>query len=70
VQGGWYAVLRVPAVQSDEELAIRILRESSVLVHPGHFYDFPIDGYLIVSLITPEAQFKEGVRRIMRTMSA
>jgi alanine-synthesizing transaminase len=70
VQGGWYAVLRVPVVQSDEELAIRILRESSVLVHPGHFYDFPSDGYLIVSLITPEAQFKEGVRRIMRTMSA
>ena len=70
VQGGWYAVLRVPAVQSDEELAIRILRESSVLVHPGHFYDFPSDGYLVVSLITPEAQFKEGVRRIMRTMSA
>ena len=70
VQGGWYAVLRVPAVQSDEELAIRILRESSVLVHPGHFYDLPSDGYLVVSLITPEAQFKEGVRRIMRTMSA
>jgi alanine-synthesizing transaminase len=44
VEGGWYAVLRVPVTQSDEDLAIEILRHLSVLVHPGHFYDFPSDG--------------------------
>jgi len=65
VEGGWYAVLRVPAAQTDEELAIDILRKCSVLVHPGHFYDFPADGYLILSLITPTDQFREGVRRIL-----
>jgi len=65
VEGGWYAVLRVPATQSDEDLAIEILRKASVLVHPGHFYDFPRDGYLIVSLITPPAAFREGIVRVM-----
>ena len=65
VEGGWYAVLRVPVTQSDEELAIRILRGSSVLVHPGHFYDFPQDGFLILSLITVGDIFREGVRRIL-----
>src|SRR6202166_491317 len=58
VEGGWYAVLRVPATQADEDLAIEILRKLSVLVHPGHFYDFPSDGYLIVSLITPPENFR------------
>ena len=65
VEGGWYAVLRVPVTQSDEELAIRILRGCSVLVHPGHFYDFPQEGFLILSLITPSDIFREGVRGIL-----
>ncbi len=61
VEGGWYAVLRVPVTQSDEDLAIEILRKVSVLVHPGHFYDFPRDGYLVVSLITPPESFHRGI---------
>jgi aspartate/methionine/tyrosine aminotransferase len=65
VQGGWYAVLRVPVTRSDEELAIELVREKSVIVHPGHFYDFPNDGYLILSLITPCAEFAEGIRAIL-----
>jgi aspartate/methionine/tyrosine aminotransferase len=69
-EGGWYAVLRVPVTQSDEELAIEILRKYSVLVHPGHFYDFPRDGYLIVSLITPNDEFREGSRRVLELLNA
>lgn len=65
VEGGWYAVLRVPVTESDEELAIRLLRDKSVLVHPGHFYDFAQDGYLILSLITPEAELAQGLRLIL-----
>ncbi len=69
VDGGWYAVLRVPVIRSDEELAITLLREKSVLVHPGHFYDFPSDGYLVLSLITPEAEFGEGVGRVLEKLN-
>ena len=58
VEGGWYAVLRVPVTQTDEELAVDLLRRKSVLVHPGHFYDFPSDGYLVLSLITAEDEFQ------------
>ncbi|MGA9798985.1 MAG: pyridoxal phosphate-dependent aminotransferase [Terriglobales bacterium] len=65
LEGGWYAVLRVPVTRSDEELAIALLRQSSVLAHPGHFYDFPADGYLIISLLTPPTEFREGARRIL-----
>lgn len=64
VEGGWYAVLRVPATRSDEELAIELLEEESVLVQPGHFYDFASDGYLVISLITPVEVFREGMRRL------
>ncbi len=65
VDGGWYVVLRVPVTRSDEELAIELVREKAVVVHPGHFYDFPGDGYLVLSLITPAEEFKEGMSRIL-----
>jgi len=65
VEGGWYAVLRVPVTRPDEELAIGLVREKAVVVHPGHFYDFPGDGYLVLSLITAADEFKEGMRRVL-----
>jgi aspartate/methionine/tyrosine aminotransferase len=70
VEGGWYAVLRVPVTRSDEELAIELMREKSVLVHPGHFYDFPSDGYLVLSLITPEQDFAVGMGAVMEKLSS
>ena len=66
VEGGWYAVLRIPVTQSDEDRVIHLVEEKSVLVHPSHFYDFPSDGYLILSLITPEKDFAEGVTRTLQ----
>jgi alanine-synthesizing transaminase len=65
VEGGWYAVLRVPVTQTDEELAVDLLRRKSVLVHPGHFYDFLSDGYLVLSLIAPEEEFTDGIGRLL-----
>jgi aspartate/methionine/tyrosine aminotransferase len=70
VEGGWCAVLRVPVTQTDEELAIDLLRNKSVLVHPGHFYDFPTEGYLVLSLITPQAEFAEGINRLLQAVSS
>jgi alanine-synthesizing transaminase len=66
VEGGWYVILRVPVTRSDEELAIALLRQTGVLVQPGHFYDFANDGYLVVSLITPQEVFTPGVQRLLR----
>jgi aspartate/methionine/tyrosine aminotransferase len=70
VEGGWCVVLRVPVTQTDEELAIRVLREKSVLVHPGHFYDFPGDGHLVLSLIAPENEFGEGIGRLLESLTS
>jgi alanine-synthesizing transaminase len=63
-EGGWYAVLRVPSSGPDEALAVDLLERSSVLLHPGNFFNFAQDGFLIASLITPERDFQEGVRRL------
>lgn len=64
VEGGWYAVLRVPVTRMDEDLAIELLERQGVLVQPGHFYDFANDGYLVLSLITPPETFAEGLKRL------
>ena len=66
IEGGWYAVLRVPVACSDEDLTLALLERQSVFVHPGHFYDFPRDGYLVLSLITPPEPFREGVSRLLQ----
>lgn len=69
VEGGWYGVLRVPVTRSDEELALELLERQRVLVHPGHFYDFPGEGNLVLSLITPTQRFQEGVKRLLQHIS-
>ena len=65
VEGGWCAVLRVPATRSDEDLAIDLLSIHGVTVHPGHFYDFPSDGHVVLSLLTPNEVFAEGTKRLL-----
>jgi alanine-synthesizing transaminase len=70
VEGGWYAVVRIPVTQTDDELAVDLLRRDSVLVHPGHFYDFPTDGYLILSLITAPDDFAEGAKRLLAAVGS
>jgi aspartate/methionine/tyrosine aminotransferase len=66
VGGGWSAVLRVPAIRPDEELCIELLETEGVAVHPGLYFGFPRDGYLVISLLTDPGVLKEGVRRLLR----
>jgi alanine-synthesizing transaminase len=68
-EGGWYGVIRLKSDRSDEELAIEILRSAHTLVHPGHFYDFRTDGYLVVSLITPVSDFRQGIGCLLKFLA-
>jgi aspartate/methionine/tyrosine aminotransferase len=62
--GGWYVILKLPAIRTDEDWALELLRQDSVLVHPGHFYDFPSDGHLVVSLLPTPENFKQGMEKL------
>jgi aspartate/methionine/tyrosine aminotransferase len=68
-EGGWYAVLRVPATRSDENWAIELLTREHVFVHPGHFYDFDSDGYLIVSLLPSHDVFRQGITKLLEVVA-
>jgi hypothetical protein len=65
VEGGWYAILRVPATRTDEDWAAELLSQEGVVVHPGHFYDFPSEGYLVFSLLPAPDTFEAALRRIL-----
>jgi aspartate/methionine/tyrosine aminotransferase len=65
VEGGWYAVLKTRLEVSEEEWALELLREAHVFVHPGFFFDFDEEGYVVVSLLTQEDVFREGLRRLV-----
>lgn len=64
-QGGWYALLRLPRLHADEEWARIFLDDDHVLVHPGSFFELAIDGFVVVSLLPPLAEFVEGVGKIL-----
>jgi aspartate/methionine/tyrosine aminotransferase len=65
-EGGWSAVLQVPATQPEEALVMCLLRDAHVVVHPGYFFDFPREAYLVVSLLPEPAVFNDGVQRIVQ----
>lgn len=64
VEGGWSAVVQVPATCGEEELVLRLVEEDGVLVHPGYFFDFPREAFIVVSLLAPEAEFADGAARL------
>jgi aspartate/methionine/tyrosine aminotransferase len=67
-EGGWSAVLRVPATLGEEERVTRLLEEHDVLVHPGYFFDFPSEAYLVLSLLPAPEVFAQGVERIVKSL--
>ncbi|MFT3769569.1 MAG: pyridoxal phosphate-dependent aminotransferase [Minicystis sp.] len=66
VDGGWYATLEVPRTREEDDWVELIVREDSVIVHPGYFFDFAEDGYLVVSLLPEEAAFREAIAKVAR----
>jgi len=64
VEGGWYAILRIPALGSDEQAVLALL-EHGVWVHPGYFFGMAESGWLVVSLLGPEAEFSAGIDRLV-----
>lgn len=65
VEGGWYATLRLPALLPEEDWTLGLLESRDVLVQPGFFYDFLDEPYVVASLLTPEPDFAEGIRRLV-----
>ncbi len=63
------AVVDVTGRPSDEETAAALLAAEGVLVHPGYFYDFEEEGVLVLSLLTPEADFAQGLERILASLA-
>jgi aspartate/methionine/tyrosine aminotransferase len=70
VEGGWTAVLRVPQLRAEETLALELLERGRILVHPGYFFDFPSEAYLVVSLLPPQDTFGDAFDRVLRHASS
>src|SRR5207248_133040 len=64
-EGGWYAVLRLPALLNEETIALTLLAQDDVLVQPGYFYDFPFAPALVISLLPTPPTFTTGVERLV-----
>lgn len=64
-EGGWSAVLRVPRSASEEELVLRLVDEASVIAHPGYFFDFAAEAFLVVSLLPPPDEFDTAIDRLL-----
>jgi aspartate/methionine/tyrosine aminotransferase len=67
---GWYGILQVPSLTSEEDLVVDLVTRAGVLAHPGYFFDFPRESYLVVSLLTAPQVFAEGLNRILRHLQS
>jgi aspartate/methionine/tyrosine aminotransferase len=65
VEAGWSAILRLQQMAGEVDIAERLLREGGVVVHPGAFYGIPELGRVVVSLLVPGEEFKQGLERIV-----
>jgi alanine-synthesizing transaminase len=65
VEGGWSAVMQVPQLRSEEALILELLDKDDVLVHPGYFFDFPREAYVVVSLLVEPASFDRAIARVL-----
>jgi aspartate/methionine/tyrosine aminotransferase len=63
-EAGWSTVIRLPATRREEDWVFALLREKQVIAQPGYFFDMPGGAYAVVSLITPEEEFREGISRL------
>jgi aspartate/methionine/tyrosine aminotransferase len=63
-EGGWYVVVRVPRTKSEETWALELLEQRAIYTHPGAFFDFADEAYLVVSLLVPEEDFARGIAAI------
>lgn len=68
-EGGWYAVIRVPATRGEEDLVLDLLDRERILVHPGYFFDFPREAYLVISLLPPPEVFADAAARMLQFAS-
>jgi aspartate/methionine/tyrosine aminotransferase len=66
VEGGWSAVLQVPQLRPEEALVLELLERDNVLVHPGYFFDFAREAYLVLSLLIDPAQFDLAVPKVLK----
>lgn len=69
LSGGWSAVLRLPALVPEEDLVLSLLHEHALLVHPGYFFEFPFEAFLVVSLLSPTDEFDRGTARLAHALA-
>jgi aspartate/methionine/tyrosine aminotransferase len=69
VEGGWFATVRVPATRPEDTLVVDLLAAERVLVHPGYFFDFPHEAFVVVSLLPEAAVFADAFERSLRFMN-
>ena len=65
VEGGWSAVAQVPQLRAEEALVLELLEKDDVLVHPGYFFDFDREAFVVVSLLVEPATFDQAVTRLL-----
>jgi alanine-synthesizing transaminase len=69
-EAGWSAVVRVPSRMPEEDLVVELIEQDGVSVHPGFFFDFPHEAFLVISLLPEPATFADGVRRTLERAGA
>jgi alanine-synthesizing transaminase len=66
VEGGWSAIIRVPATRSEDQLVLGMLDSEGIVVHPGYFFDFPREAFVVISLLPCTATLRDAATQLLR----
>ena len=62
--------MRVPATRPEEALVLELLEQDAAFVHPGYFFDFPYEAFLVVSLLPRPDIFDRGLQLLQDRLNA
>lgn len=74
-EGGFYLFAKITDVKdkngsniTDEEFVIDLLKRAGIFAHPGYFYDYDKDIYLLISLLLPPKKLKATLQKIIKIL--
>jgi alanine-synthesizing transaminase len=70
VEAGWSAVIRVPATRSEDQLILDLVNTEGIVVHPGYFFDFPREAFLVISLLPQPERLRDAALRLLRYVNS
>lgn len=67
-EGGMYLFAKIRGLGklSDEDFVVKLMQETAIFAHPGYFYDYDEDLYILISFLMPQSKLKTNLEKLVK----